>query len=134
MSSAVPVSSEWPGKRLGLPAFGPRSVARLGRRLVALAIDWGLSVIVSVAFFRYDPIATLLIFVVTQLIFLLTINASVGHLIVGFRLVPVRGGRLGFWRPIVRTLLLAILIPAVIWDRDQRGVHDRWAGTVLVRR
>jgi hypothetical protein len=34
----------------------------------------------------------------------------------------------------VRTVLLCLLIPAFITDRDQRGLHDRAAGTVLVRR
>ena len=37
------------------------------------------------------------------------------------------------WRPLVRTVLLCLAIPALIWDRDQRGLHDRGAGTVLVR-
>jgi hypothetical protein len=32
--------SRWPGERLGLPAEGPRSIARLGRRVAALFIDW----------------------------------------------------------------------------------------------
>jgi len=26
------------------------------------------------------------------------------------------------------------VIPALIWDLDQRGMHDRLVGTVLVRR
>ncbi|MDQ1597583.1 MAG: hypothetical protein QOI70_1007, partial [Microbacteriaceae bacterium] len=58
----------------------------------------------------------------------------IGHLLLGMRVVPVAGGWIGPWRPIVRTLLLSIIIPAVIWDRDKRGMHDRAAGTVLVRR
>ena len=101
MNQRVSVSDEWPGKRIGLPAEGPRSVGRLGRRLVALTIDWGFAVIVSIAFFNYDAFATLGIFVAAQ---------------------------------VVRTLLMALVIPAVIWDADQRGMHDRVAGTLLVRR
>ncbi|MCU1514874.1 MAG: hypothetical protein JWO10_1964, partial [Microbacteriaceae bacterium] len=38
------------------------------------------------------------------------------------------------WRPALRTVLLSLVIPAVIWDLDQRGLHDKAAGTVLVRR
>jgi hypothetical protein len=101
---------------------------------VALAIDWGTAILVSVAFFSYDPWATLAVFAVAQMVFLLTLNGSVGHLILGMRVVPVAGGYLGWWRPIARTLLLCIVIPAVIWDKDQRGMHDRLIGTVLVRR
>lgn len=130
-----PISStDWPGKRLGLPETGARSVARLGRRIVALLIDWGTAVLLSVAFFRYDPWATLAIFAVAQIVFLLTVNGSIGHLLLGMRVVPIAGGYLGVWRPFARTALLCLVIPAVIWDRDQRGMHDRLAGTVLVRR
>ena len=43
------------------------------------------------------------------------------------------GGWAGLWRPVGRTALLALVIPAVIWDADQRGLHDKAAGTVLVR-
>ena len=102
-------ANDWPGKRLGLPAAGPRSIGRLGRRIAALAIDWAAAVLISVAFFQYD-------------------------LLLGMRVVPVSGGYLGWWRPFARTALLCLVIPAVIWDRDQRGMHDRLIGTVLVRR
>ncbi len=68
------------------------------------------------------------------MVFLLTVNGSIGHLILGMRVVPIRGGYLGLWRPFARTGLLCIVIPAVIWDADQRGMHDRLIGTVLVRR
>ncbi|MGV8912309.1 MAG: RDD family protein [Rhodoglobus sp.] len=127
-------SDQWPGKRIGLPADGPRSIGRLGRRLVAIAIDWALAVVISIAFFNYDAFATMGVFVTAQIVLLLTANGSFGHLVTGLRVVPLAGGYLGVWRPVVRTLLLAIVIPAVIWDADQRGMHDRLAGTLLVRR
>jgi uncharacterized RDD family membrane protein YckC len=126
-------SNSWPGKRLGLPESGRRSIGRLGRRIAALAIDWGLSVLVSVAFFDYSPWATLDVFAITQIVFLATAGGSVGHLVLGLRVVPLSGGWIGIWRPVLRTVLICLVIPAVIWDTDQRGVHDRVAGTVLIR-
>lgn len=134
MPTPPTASADWPGKRLGLPETGPRSVARLGRRVLALAIDWGIAILISVAFFHYDAWATLAIFAIEQAVFLLTVNGSIGHLILGLRVVPIAGGYLGLWRPLARTILLCIVVPAVIWDRDQRGMHDRLIGTVLVRR
>ena len=127
-------NDQWPGKDIGLPADGPRSIARLGRRLAALVIDWAFAVVVSIAFFNYDALATLGVFVTAQIVLLITANGSFGHLIMGLRVVPLAGDYLGLWRPIVRTLLMAIVIPAVIWDADQQGMHDRLAGTLLVRR
>jgi hypothetical protein len=136
VSETPRVPSDWPGKRLGLPEAGPRSIGRFGRRLGALVIDWGIAYLLSFAFFRPDTFgfATLGIFGVLQVVFLLIVNGSVGHLILGLRLVPVVPGYLGVWRPFVRTILLMVFIPAVIFDRDQRGLHDKAAGTVLVRR
>ena len=127
-------SPRWPGERLGLPQSGPRSVARLGRRIAALAIDWGISALLSWTFFDYDGFVTLAIFAATQMIFVSLLNGSVGHIVMGMRVVPLSGGWVGLWRPIVRTLLICVVIPAVIWDNDQRGLHDKIAGTVLVRR
>lgn len=123
----------YPGERLGLPKTGSGSIGRVGRRLAALAIDWAAAVIISVAFFDYDSIATLLIFAVVQIAFIPTIGGSPGHRIVGLRLVMLNGSWVGLSRPIARTLLLVIIIPAVIWDPDQRGLHDKAVGTVLIR-
>jgi uncharacterized RDD family membrane protein YckC len=116
-----------------MPESGRGSVGRLGRRLAGIAIDWAIAVLLSVAFFRYDPVATLAIFVVLQIVFIPTIGGSLGHRIVGLRVAPLTGGYVGIWRPILRSLLLAIVIPAVVWDSDQRGFHDKIAGTILIR-
>lgn len=140
MASATPElpPRRWPGEPLGLPEDGPRSVGRLGRRLVGILIDWLIAYGLSWLFFRTkdsgtNPWITLGIFAVLQLIFLLFFNGSIGHLVVRLRLVPVTGGALAPWRALVRTLLLCLGVPPLIWDRDQRGLHDRLAGTVLVR-
>ena len=78
MSAASNVPADWPGKRLGLPEAGPRSIGRFGRRLGALAVDWGIAYLLSWVFFRPDPdgFATLGIFGVLQVVFLLIVNGS----------------------------------------------------------
>ncbi len=106
--------------------------------MVALFIDWAIASLLSFGFFRVgewqtDGWVTLALFAAAQGLFLALFNGSVGHLVLGMRLVPIRGGYLGVWRPLVRTVLLCLVIPAIIADRDQRGLHDRVAGTVLVR-
>ncbi|BDZ38172.1 RDD family protein [Microbacterium suwonense] len=136
--------SDYPGERLGLPATGPRSIARPGRRIGALAIDYLAATIIAIGFFGYDQFALpteagwtqfapMIVFAVLQILFIPTAGGSPGHRILGMRVVRFGGGWVGLWRPIVRTLLLVVVIPAVIWDADQRGLHDKAAGTVLIR-
>jgi len=129
--------SEWPGERLGLPSSGPGSVARIGRRFGAIAIDWAFALLIALLFAPYSSSAhswaSYLIFVVMQVLFIPTIGGSVGHRLLGLRVVPLVGGWVGPWRPIVRTILLALVIPVLVWDSDQRGFHDKIAGTVLIR-
>ncbi|MBO1901892.1 RDD family protein [Leucobacter weissii] len=129
--------SRWPGERLGLPEQGPRSVARIGRRLLGIMIDWGIAMLISLLFAPYASQTyswvNIVVFVVMQVLFIPTIGGSIGHRIVGLRVVPIAGGWVGPWRPILRTLLLALVIPVLVWDSDQRGFHDKIAGTVLVR-
>lgn len=129
--------SRWPGERLGLPEEGPRSVGRIGRRIAAILIDWAAAIVIALLFAPYSSLLhswlTLGIFVLMQVIFIPTIGGSVGHRLVGLRILPIAGGWVGPWRPIVRTALLAIVVPALVWDSDQRGFHDKVAGTVLVR-
>ncbi|MFT4228936.1 MAG: RDD family protein [Microbacterium sp.] len=132
MTGPVPPSL-FPGERLGLPQSGSGSVARLGRRVIAYLVDAACAAILSAAFFAYDPWATLAVFAIVQIIFIPLIGGSPGHRIAGLRLALVGGGWTGLWRPVVRTALLVLLIPAVIWDSDQRGLHDKAAGTVLQR-
>ncbi|MET0976593.1 MAG: RDD family protein [Leifsonia sp.] len=129
--------SGYPGERLGLPRTGRGSVGRVGRRLGAIAVDWGSAMLIALLFARYESFTytwlTPLIFLVLQVVFIPTIGGSIGHRLFGMRVVPIAGGWVGVWRPIVRSVLLVLVLPALVWDSDQRGFHDKIAGTVLIR-
>lgn len=120
------------GARLGLPEDGPGSVARPGRRIVALFIDWFSCMLISAAFFDSNSFATMVTFAVVQVITVGTIGFGPGHRICGLRVQRLDGRLPGPLRALVRTLLLCLVIPAVVYDSDGRGLHDRAAGTVLV--
>jgi uncharacterized RDD family membrane protein YckC len=100
---------------------------------VGICIDWALAVLVSWAFFAYDATATLVIFAVMQYVLTITLGGSVGHVVLGMRVRPLTGGYVSLWRPALRTVLLCLVLPAVVWNADQRGLHDVFSGTVLVR-
>ena len=124
----------WAGKQIGLPAKGSRSVAQFSRRLAAIAVDWAIATGIGWLFFGGDPIAILAVFAVLQVIFIATLSGSVGHLLLGMRVVPINPRWIGVLRPLARTVLLCLVIPAFIWDKDERGLHDLLAGTVLVKK
>lgn len=133
-------ADEWKyrGERLGLPETGSGSLAPQGRRLGALVVDWGIAYVLAEAF-GWKPSSaqgqwgTIAIFAAEHLVLLSVFGFTVGKRLFGLR-VGKLGGPLTPIHVIVRTVLLLLVIPAVIWDRDGRGLHDRWAGTVEVRR
>ncbi|MBG6181136.1 RDD family protein [Arthrobacter sp. CAN_A1] len=126
-------SNYWPGRGMGRPKEGPAAIARPGRRIIALLIDWALASLISYSFFDYNSFATLGIFALTQVLLVGFFGYSIGHRIVGMQVQTVAGHPAGFGKALVRTLLICLVIPAVIVDRDQRGVHDRAVNTLLVR-
>lgn len=126
-------AASYPGKRLGLPETGPGSVARPGRRVVALCIDWLLCYAIAGALFGGNQWAILGIFAVEQIVLVGTLGYSIGHRIVGIHVRRLDGRHAGPVAAVVRTLLLCLLVPAVVFDQDQRGLHDRAMNTVLTR-
>lgn len=128
------------GERLGLPPEGVGSVAGYGRRFGALFIDWLASALVAHLLFpqfeygtQQSGVATLLVFFVVKSAFTLMGGASFGQRIFGIRVLALGKPYVNAWRSIVRTALICLVIPAVIWDRDGRGLQDRAAGTVVVQ-
>lgn len=125
--------SKYPGARLGLPESGPGSMARAGRRILGICIDWGLALLISNFAFAGNQWATLAVFAIEQILLIGTLGYSIGHRIAGIHVVKLGGGPAGPLAALVRTLLLCLVIPAVIFDPDQRGLHDKAMNTILIR-
>ncbi|SCG48371.1 RDD family protein [Micromonospora coxensis] len=114
------------------PSFTPPS---LGRRFGALVIDWVLCLLVS-NFFA-DPVrdgwAPVLVLIVEYGFFLGLFAQTPGMWITRIRCVAwVDGGRIGLARALLRGLLLALVVPALLMDAHRRGLHDRLTGAVVV--
>ncbi|MQY11132.1 hypothetical protein SRB5_12460 [Streptomyces sp. RB5] len=126
------------GEGLGLPQEGPGSIAPVGRRFAALFVDWILCLVIAYGLFargEQNSIGNwaILVYFVLAVVTVGTIGVTPGKRILGIRVIGAGGARLGLGRTVVRTALLCLVIPAVIWDRDTRGLHDRLAGSVEVR-
>jgi uncharacterized RDD family membrane protein YckC len=126
---------------MGLPQEGPGAVSGYGRRLVALIVDWLLAMLVAQvlsAALHWSPLtrsfATLAVFGVLAWLLTAVFETTVGKRLAGLRVASVNGGRVGLLWALERAVLLVLLVPAVLWDRDHRGLHDRAANTVVVVR
>mgnify|MGYP002134867855 CR=1 FL=1 len=130
----------YPGARLGLPQSGPGSVASFGRRLGALCIDWFACLAISHAIVRgaaestrAASLLTLEIFAAQAFLFTVLRGGSFGQSLLGIGIRKVTGERLGVLASLLRTSLLCLVVPALIWDRDGRGLHDLLARSVAIR-
>jgi uncharacterized RDD family membrane protein YckC len=125
---------------------GPMSAAPMGRRLLALLVDWLLCALIvssltghvlfgSAADGHYfaAQYGTLLLFVFEVYLLTAISGLTVGKRIFRIRTISTDGSTPGFKWAAVRTLLLLFVIPACITDRDLRGLHDRAANTIVVR-
>lgn len=122
------------GQRLGLPESGPGAVAGMGRRFVALLIDWLACVLIArLIDSEPNPALPLVIFFVEVSLFTALMGSSFGQRIVGIRVISLATGRLDPLRSVLRTALLCLVVPPLVFDRDQRGLHDKAANSVAVR-
>lgn len=128
-------TQEFPGQAVGRPPSGAGSVAPMTRRVLALLVDWLLALLVgSLLLPGLSSFGPLVVFGVVQVLLVGTIGFSVGHRLLGLVVTRVDSGPLGPVSALVRTALLLLVIPAVVMDEDGRGLHDRAAGSVVVRR
>lgn len=137
-----PTSGRYPGETLGLPEHGPGSLARMGRRLAALFIDWlvaygltGLGITLGLVTPRLLSTAVLVIWLVLGAVAVRLFEFTPGQYAVGLRVISV-GGRMhvGLGRAVTRGLMIALVVPALFVDGDYRGLQDRITGTAVVRR
>ena len=117
--------------------------ASWGRRILALLVDWLLSTLVVIAVFGFDEYskpgsfasgAVLIVFVVESGLLTWLGGGSAGKLLTGLCVVPADGHlrRLNPIKAIGRQVLVALVIPPLVFRPDGRGLHDLFAGTSTV--
>ena len=141
MSDVSSTGTPYPGSRLGLPADGPRSVASWGRRLLALVVDWFASMLVAAALLGsavwgqgWEAWAPMGVFWLEAGLLTALLGGSFGQLLLRVVVVRVDGKPLGLLQALGRTLLICLVVPPLIFNRDNRGLHDLAFGTVAIRR
>ncbi|MGH3814583.1 MAG: RDD family protein, partial [Pseudonocardiaceae bacterium] len=77
--------------------------------------------------------APLAVFAVERWLFTSMVGASAGQLVLRIRVIRTNGRRLDPSRALARALLVCLVVPPVIYNRDQRGLHDLAVDSVTVR-
>jgi uncharacterized RDD family membrane protein YckC len=100
-------------------------------------IDWILCVLIAGAFAdsRRSPWLAPSILVLEYGFFVGFFTQTPGMWLTRIRCVSYpEGGPIGALRALLRGILLALLIPAVIMDAQGRGLHDKAARSIVVPR
>ncbi len=75
----------------------------------------------------------LVIFFIEVLVLTAFGGATAGHRIVGLRVVQFKGGADPTpVQALVRTILLCLVVTAITYDENGRGIHERLSGTKLI--
>ena len=140
--SAPPVQEQQhAGERLGLPAAGPGAVASWRRRVLALVIDWFASMLAA-AFIGsaldlgegWTDWLPLVVFWLESSLGTAVAAGSFGQLAVRIAVRRVDGRPLDPLGALFRSLLICLVVPPVIYNRDNRGLHDLAVRSVVVNR
>ena len=62
------------------------------------------------------------------------LGGSFGQLLLRVVVVRVDGKPLGLLQALGRTLLICLVVPPLVFNRDNRGLHDMAFGTITLRR
>jgi uncharacterized RDD family membrane protein YckC len=118
--------------------------ASWGRRIAALLVDWAASTLVAIVLVggadRYfEPgspggFVTLAVYVGESALLTWLLAGSFGKIVTGLRVVPADGVMrpINPLRLVGRQVLVALVIPPLVFRPDGRGLHDVVAGTATV--
>lgn len=110
-----------------------------GRRMLGILIDWLMSMAIVLGFFVDfgDPGQQALVgavFFLQYLLFTILGGATPGHRIVGLKIVRFSDGQMPTpLQALIRSVLLVLIVTAITFDQNGRGVNERLSDTVLIR-
>ena len=118
------------------------SEVSLGRRFAAITLDWISSYLIAIVFFSgsgtflertpHAGLPALSIFFIEYFLLVALQGASAGHRVFRMRIVNFENGsRPTLLQALVRTVLMVIVITAITYDENGRGIHERLSKTKI---
>ena len=113
-----------------------------GRRMGALALDWlacyAIVAALSGGVNKMNPnssLSVLMLFFLEVWMPTALQGATLGHRLFGMKVIRFEdGGAISLSQALIRTVLLVLVVTAVTFDVNGRGIHERLSGSVLTRR
>lgn len=113
------------------------------RRALALIVDWLLCTLVVIAIAGLEEYTTpgskaslfvLVVYIAESSLLTWLAGGSIGKLLTGLCVVPADGHlrRLNPLKVLGRQVMVALVIPPLVFRSDGRGLHDLFAGTSTV--
>lgn len=136
----APTDQDYPGQRMGRPQSGRGSLARPFRRLLAFWLDWLLieGIFYLLAQLAFPTLGSAVLDVVQLFFFWLYMVAAVGfmghtvgHFAFGMQVQSLDGQPAGWLTALIRQSMVMLVLPVLIMDADQRGLHDRARHTLV---
>lgn len=116
------------------------NLAGVWRRIFALLMDWAASLLVVRLLFPeltfgsdFYGLWTMGIFASEVVLLTWLTGASFGQRILGLRVISYRSQSLQLWQVLARTVMIILVIPAVVMDKDKRGLHDVLVGAGVIK-
>lgn len=104
----------------------------LGRRWAAISIDWLSSYVIATAFLGDSRFSTMLVFLSQYTVLVALTGSSFGHRVLKLKVVNYAdGGAVSPLQAITRTVLIGLVITAITFDEEGRGIHERFSRTKL---
>lgn len=115
--------------------------ASLGRRLAGVTIDWLACYFIVTGFsggfgrpHASRPFEVLALFAFEYLLLVWLQGQSLGHRAMRLKVVRYQAaGTLSFRQAAIRTLLLLLIVTAITFDEEGRGIHERLSKSATIR-
>jgi uncharacterized RDD family membrane protein YckC len=124
-------------------AKGMHREVSLGRRFAAISLDWLSSYLIAIVFFSGPgtflertsnaTFSTPVVFFIEYFLLVALQGASAGHRIFRMRIVNFEDGRPpSIGQAFIRSVLMIIVITAITYDENGRGIHERFSKTKII--
>ncbi len=117
-------------------------MAGWGRRLLALVVDWFACKLVLTLFLGaaawsgsgLSQFAPLALFLVETTLLTTLAGGSFGQLVTRVAVVRLDNTPVTLLQALLRSFLICLVVPPLVFNTDQRGLHDLAVKTITLRR